>query len=82
MNCYCSNLIEGHETHPIDIERALKKDYSADPKQRNLQLEAEAHVSARDGSMGADSKAGRRPSKPSLKSTVGSVSCCRNSCGS
>lgn len=45
MNCYYSNLIEGHDTHPIDIERALKKDYSADPRQRNLQLEAEAHVS-------------------------------------
>ena len=45
MNCYYSNLIEGHDTHPIDIERALNKDYSADPRQRNLQLEAEAHVS-------------------------------------
>ncbi len=44
MNCYYSNLIEGHDTHPIDIERALKKDYSADAEQRNLQLEAEAHV--------------------------------------
>jgi len=28
MNCYYSNLIEGHDTHPIDIERALKNDYS------------------------------------------------------
>ena len=44
MNCYYSNLIEGRDTHPIDIERALKKDYSADPEKRNLQLEAEAHV--------------------------------------
>src|ERR1035438_3413657 len=26
MNCYYSNLIEGHDTHPIDIERALKDD--------------------------------------------------------
>ena len=24
MNCYYSNLVEGHDTHPIDIERALK----------------------------------------------------------
>lgn len=23
MNCYYSNLIEGHDTHPIDIERAI-----------------------------------------------------------
>jgi len=44
MNCYYSNLIEGHDTHPIDIERAMNKDYSADPKQRDLQLEAEAHI--------------------------------------
>lgn len=44
MNCYYSNLIEGHDTHPIDIERALKDDYSADPKKRDLQLEAKAHI--------------------------------------
>ena len=44
MNCYYSNLIEGHDTHPIEIERALKNDYSADPGQRNLQLEAKAHI--------------------------------------
>ncbi|HXG89503.1 MAG TPA: Fic family protein [Vicinamibacterales bacterium] len=44
MNCYYSNLIEGHYTHPVDIERALKNDYSADPAKRNLQLEAKAHV--------------------------------------
>jgi Fic family protein len=44
MNCYYSNLIEGHDTHPVDIERALEKDYSADPRKRNLQLEAAAHI--------------------------------------
>lgn len=44
MNCYYSNLIEGHDTHPIDIERALKGDYSNDAKKRNLQLEAKAHI--------------------------------------
>ncbi len=44
MNCYYSNLIEGHDTHPIDIERALRNDYSADPKKRDLQLEAKAHI--------------------------------------
>lgn len=44
MNCYYSNLIEGHDTHPIDIERALKNDYSADQQKRNLQLEAKAHI--------------------------------------
>jgi len=44
MNCYYSNLIEGHDTHPVDIERALKDDYSKNVKQRNLQLEAKAHI--------------------------------------
>lgn len=44
MNCYYSNLIEGHDTHPVDIERALKADYSNDPKKRDLQLEARAHI--------------------------------------
>lgn len=44
MNCYYSNLIEGHDTHPVDIERALKNDYSTNTKQRNLQLEAKAHI--------------------------------------
>jgi Fic family protein len=44
MNCYYSNLIEGHNTHPIDIERALQGDYSDDPKKRDLQLEAKAHI--------------------------------------
>ena len=44
MNCYYSNLIEGHNTHPIDIERALDDDYSTDAEKRNLQLEARAHI--------------------------------------
>jgi len=44
MNCYYSNLIEGHDTHPVDIERALKGDYSEDADKRNLQLEARAHI--------------------------------------
>ena len=36
MNCYYSNLIEGHSTHPIAIERAMRKNYDEDPKRRNL----------------------------------------------
>ena len=44
MDCYYSNLIEGHDTHPVDIERALQGDYSAEPEKRSLQLEAEAHM--------------------------------------
>lgn len=44
MNCYYSNFIEGHNTHPRDIDRALRKDFSKQPKQRDLQLEAIAHI--------------------------------------
>ena len=44
MNCYYSNLIEGHNTHPRDIDRALAKDFSTDTKKRSLQLEATAHI--------------------------------------
>ncbi len=48
MNCYYSNLIEGHHTHPIDIERALGGDYSADPRKRDLQQEAKAHIAVQE----------------------------------
>jgi Fic family protein len=44
MNCYYSNLIEGHNTHPVDIERALQDDYSTDSRKRDLQKEARAHI--------------------------------------
>jgi Fic family protein len=44
MNCYYSNLIEGHDTHPRDIDRALANDFSSEPKKRELQLEAVAHI--------------------------------------
>jgi Fic family protein len=44
MNCYYSNLIEGHHTFPVDIDRALHNDYAKEPERRNLQLEARAHI--------------------------------------
>ena len=45
MNCYYSNLIEGHDTHPRDIDRALAHaDFSPDPEKRALQHEAVAHI--------------------------------------
>ncbi len=44
MNCYYSNLIEGHHTHPRDIDRALANDFSSEPRKRSLQLEAKAHI--------------------------------------
>lgn len=44
MNCYYSNLIEGHNTKPRDIERALVNDLEKDELRRNFQIEARAHV--------------------------------------
>jgi Fic family protein len=44
MNCYYSNLIEGHNTRPHDIERALANDLDASDARRDLQIEARAHI--------------------------------------
>ncbi len=44
INSYYSNLIEGHKTHPIDIEKAMGKNYADDPVKRDLQIESEIHV--------------------------------------
>lgn len=63
-NCYYSNLIEGHNTHPIDIERALNDDYSVDPKKRDLQLEAKAHITVQKWIDGDG--LGGRPTEPDM----------------
>lgn len=44
MNSFYSNLIEGHNTSPLDIQRALNQDYSKDPAKRILQQESVAHI--------------------------------------
>src|ERR1700704_4907573 len=44
MNTYYSNLIEGHDTRPRDIERALAGQLDKEEGRRDLQLEATAHV--------------------------------------
>jgi len=44
MNSYYSNLLEGHKTNPLDIEKALEDDYSDEPALRALQLESKAHI--------------------------------------
>lgn len=44
MNCYYSNLIEGHKTIPRDIERAMKRDFSHDAVQRDNQQLSLAHI--------------------------------------
>lgn len=68
MNCYYSNLIEGHDTHPIDIERALNNDFSEDPQQRDLQLEARAHIAVQEW-IDAGGLAGRATSIDGLRET-------------
>jgi Fic family protein len=44
INTYHSNLIEGHNTRPRDIEKALEGRLSTSPEKRSLQLEARAHI--------------------------------------
>ena len=44
MHCYYSNVIEGQQTRVRDIEAALKKDFAADPKKRDLQQLSLAHL--------------------------------------
>src|SRR5216683_7913864 len=44
MNTYYSNLIEGHNTRPRDIARAIDGNFDNDEARRNLQIEAAAHV--------------------------------------
>ena len=44
MNCYYSNLIEGHNTTPREIVRALEDRFETTRERRNLQLEARAHI--------------------------------------
>lgn len=48
MNCYYSNLIEGHPTKPKDIQDALNGDFSDNTETRNLQLEAKAHIEVQE----------------------------------
>ena len=46
MNSYYSNCIEGKNTHPMQIERALHQDFSSKPEEAKLQRIALAHIEA------------------------------------
>jgi len=61
MNCYYSNLIEGHNTHPRDIEQALSDNYSQNTARRALQLEARAHIDLQR--IAKNNRQGRRPGR-------------------
>jgi len=46
MNSYDSNRIEGQSTHPMNIDRAMKRDFSDKPDVAKLQRLAVAHIEA------------------------------------
>jgi Fic family protein len=48
MNCYYSNLIEGHRTLPLDIEKALNNNFVDDERVKNLQQEAVSHIKVQE----------------------------------
>ena len=48
MNCYYSNLIEGHNTRPQDIERALADDLDNDERRRKGAVSLRFPVAALD----------------------------------
>ena len=44
VNSYYSNRLESEGTHPVDIERAMRKDFELDEKKRNLQQLSLAYI--------------------------------------
>ena len=65
MNTYYSNLIEGHDMRPRDIERALAGELDRDEGRRNLQIEAAAHVRVQ-AEIEAMAREGRLPEPASV----------------
>lgn len=67
INSYYSNLIEGNRTHPRDIRRAMKGDYSKDPARRDLQMESVAHI-------GVQKMLAEEPISPQVLMSAGTLS--------
>lgn len=44
VNSYYSNRIESQGTHPIDIEKAMRHEFSTNTNEKNLQLLSLAHI--------------------------------------
>lgn len=44
INSYYSNLIEGNDTHPREIRKAMDGEYHQDQAKRDLQIESLAHI--------------------------------------
>ena len=47
-NSYYSNLIESEGTHPFDIEKAMKKDFSSEKKKKDLQQVSLVHIEVQE----------------------------------
>lgn len=47
-NSYYSNRIEAQSTHPIEIEKAMKKEFSKDTKEEQLQKLSLAHIKTQE----------------------------------
>ena len=45
VNSYYSNRIESQGTHPIDIEKAMRQEFSTNTSEKNLQLLSLSHIS-------------------------------------
>jgi len=70
MNTYYSNLIEGHDTRPREIERALVGEFEVEGARRDLQIEAAAHVRVQ-GEIDAQAAAGSLPEPASREYLCG-----------
>lgn len=66
MNCYYSNLIEGHSTTLAEMESALKEEFSDDKGIRNMQLEIRA-LTRLQATVDALSFKGELPSPTSIE---------------
>jgi Fic family protein len=67
VNCHSSNLLAGHDIDPRDIDRALVAKYSTDPRRRDLQHEARAHIEVQRM---IDASAGGFPQRPATREFI------------
>ncbi|APV51440.1 hypothetical protein BWI17_18125 [Betaproteobacteria bacterium GR16-43] len=65
MNCYYSNLIEGANTLPLDIERALRDEFAPKKEVRDLQKLALSHIAA-ESQLEAEVDRGAMPTSPEV----------------
>jgi hypothetical protein len=79
INSYYSNLIEGHSTHPIDIERAMRSEYSSDPSKRDHKMKV-LPISTASASWKSVFKMSLGLTLPPTSSLSGSIAFSTSSC--